>query len=372
MRKIKIFVKRVIGYINPKEIKIKREFKKEINDYFAQDFNDYPTLKVEKMDWEWLFLRMLNTTTGADLKSLRNLFEGFSKEKLIEIKRGRNIQNSTVTLVCAIKNNLTYLKKLLPYYRDLGVGHFVFIDNNSEDETADYLKDQDDVTLFSAPYSFNGVRKAGWKLQTISYIGLNKWYLWLDSDEFLAYPRMETIKLDEYLKTLYKQGIRNIGGFMLDMYPSHILLDEKESSENFYEEYVYFDKYNNCYQLRNDVLYGGMRGRLLDIYDLRLDKTPIVYCSKDNIPNGNHTTFPKRKNLSENYGCVLKHYKFLSSDIQTIKKRAKDANSGYSSFEAQQKYEKLIGQSAYDSKFSMRYEDSNSIMNFPFVKDLLK
>jgi hypothetical protein len=370
MREIKKFIKRAYGLVNPEERSQKAELKKDILDFFNQDFDGTLKISTEKDDWKNLFLKMLKTSTRAEVLMLQNLFIGFSKENLTLIKRAEKIDPSSVVALSAIKNNIVYLKTFLPYYRQMGVGNFILIDNNSDDGTIEFLNQQDDVTLYSAPYPFHGVRKAGWKLQALANYGLNRWYLWLDSDEFLAYPEMESVNINEYLDKLYKKGIRNIGGFMLDMYPSYKLLDSNESGDNFYQEYMYFDTYNPCYQIREDVLYGGMRGRLLNIYDLRLDKTPLVYCSKENIPNGNHTTFPFRKNLSKNYGCVLKHYKFLSSDLDKFKARARDEKSGYSSFEAQKKYEELIGMTAFCS-LSVKYEDSTSLNVFPFVRNLL-
>lgn len=371
MREFKEFLKRAYGFVNPKERSQKVKLKKDILGYFNQDFDATLKISIEKDDWKRLFLKMLETSTCAEVLVLQNLFTGFAKEKLMLIKRAKKIAPSSVVALSAINNNIIYLKNFLPYYREMGVGHFILIDNNSDDGTIEFLNQQDDVTLYSAPYPFHGVRKAGWKLQALANYGLNRWCLWLDSDEFLAYPEMESVKINEYLNRLYEKGIRNIGGFMLDMYPSYKLLDSNESGDNFYQDYLYFDKYNPCYQIRADVLYGGMRGRLLDIYDLRLDKTPLVYCSKENIPSGNHTTFPSRKNLSKNYGCVLKHYKFLSSDLDKFKARARDEKSGYSSFESQKKYEELIGMTAYSS-LSVKYEDSTSLGVFPFVRNFLK
>jgi len=326
----------------------------------------------DKDDWKQMFLDMFNVKSkGPSITYLESLFEGFANEKLEIVKESVTKDDCDAPIVvCAQKDNYIYLRRFLPYYRDLGVKHFVFIDNNSSDESFHYLEAQDDVTLFKAPFKFNGMKKVGWKLQALAYLGLNHWCLWLDADEFFAYPEMESVKLDKYVQILDKKGIKNVSGFMLDMYPSYKIFDEDVHPENFYEDYVYFDGDSDYYQLIDGMLRGGMRGRCLNLYNLRLDKTPLLYYAKDNFPDGNHTTFPLRKNPVNDFGCVLKHYKFLSSDKSKYQDFAKK-DSGYWSADIQRKYLDLACLSV-KSDNSILYKDSASISNFPFVKNLIK
>ena len=106
------------------------------------------------------------------------------------------------------------------------------------------------------------------------------------------------------------------------------------------------------------------------LYNLRLDKTPIIYYTKDNFPDGNHTTFPLRKNPINDFGCVLKHYKFLSSDKSKYQDFTKK-NSGYWNADIQKKYLDLADVSVKSDK-SLMYTDSTSIKVFPFIKDFIK
>jgi len=354
--------------IHPKKISERNSFLRTIlngisNANLSGKFSD------ENEAWQNIF-RMMIDEKSLSVSTIQLLYSGFAEEKLSLIKEAKTIKDFTSpVVVCTQKDNYVYLKKFLPYYRGLGVKHFVFIDNNSTDESYQYLLDQEDVTLFSAPYSFQGTKKAGWKLQALSYVGLNHWYLWLDSDEFLAYPQMESVKLDEYISYLSEHNIQNVGGFMLDMYPDYKLFEEDENPNNFYEDYVYFDPDSDYYHLEKGYLFGGMRGRCLDIYNLRLDKTPIIYCSETNIPCGNHSTVPSRKRLFKNYGCVLKHYKFLSSDKDKYKEIAKP-NSGYNSTKVLSKYMDLADMSVKDAN-SVKFIDSTSLSAFPYIKNML-
>lgn len=321
----------------------------------------------EKSQWQRLFEGMAKDVMGSR-KHIVKLLHGFAKEPLTLVKKASTINDfSAPIVVCTQKNNIVYLREFIPYYRKLGVKHFVFIDNNSTDESINFLKKQTDVTLFAAPYSFNGIKKAGWKLQALSFVGLNHWFLWLDSDEFLVYRGMEEINLCEYIKRMNEKKIINVGGFMLDMYPEYQLFNNEMSVDDFYKDYKFFDPDSEHYRLVSGGLFGGMRGRCLGLYNLRLDKTPLVYCCENNIPSGNHTTSPRRKHLEDNYGCVLKHYKFLPNEKEKYRAIAK-SDSGYASTESLKKYLDLTNVKIKDSK-SVKYVDSNSISVFPFVKD---
>ena len=368
--KIKNWVLRFITLYPSERKRRKTFFEKMILTFESLDLPG--NFSKEKDDWKKMFVDMYNfKSKSPSISYLENLFEGFAVEKLELIKESVNKDDYNAPIVvCTQKDNYIYLRKFLPYYRELGVKHFIFIDNNSSDESFHFLEGQDDVTLFKAPYPFKGMKKVGWKLQALSYVGLNHWCLWLDADEFLVYPEMENVKLDKYVKILEKKGIQNVSGFMLDMYPSYKIFDETESSENFYEEYVYFDGDSDYYKLINGMLRGGMRGRCLNLYNLRLDKTPIIFYTKGNFPDGNHTTFPLRKDPINDFGCVLKHYKFLSSDKRKYQDFAKK-DSGYWKADIQERYLDLTNMSV-KSDDSLLYTDSTSIRVFPFIKDFIK
>lgn len=366
----KIFVKVIkqlklgLDYFNPV---IRRErhcfLKRMTNSFDCLDLGG--EFSKDKDEWKQMFVDMCNSK--PPIVNFEKLFEGFVFERIKLIKEAVTKNNFDAPIViCTQKDNYVYLIKFLPYYRNLGVKHFVFIDNNSSDGSFDYLKAQDDVTLFSAPYAFNGTKKAGWKLQALSYIGLNHWYLWLDSDEFIVYPRMEEMKLHDYIQKLESKKIVNVRGFMLDMYPEYKLFDSAKSKDSFYSDYIYFDPDSNFYRMKNGKLSGGVRRRCLGI-NLRLDKTPLIYCKAGNIPRGNHSTYPAIKQPEENFGCVLKHYKFLPSEREKYKLIAK-ADSGYSSVGSLQKYMDLDGISI-KNRDSKVFLDSTALSLFPYVKD---
>lgn len=370
MNSFKKFLYYIYHFVNIKENKKKQSISKKIDKFFNSDINSN-AFKDGSQTWKDIFNMCLKQPLWEyELDNFSEMFEGFSNEKIKLIKRAKSCDDfSAPVVVCVQRNNQTYLNEFLPYYRNLGVKHFIFIDNNSNDSSYNFLLDQDDVTLYESKYPYSGRKKCGWSLQAIAENGLNHWYLWLDSDEFIVYPNIESVKLNEYIKILDANNIKNFGGFMLDMYPNGCIMSSSDDNL-FYKDYRYFDKNSDYYKFAGDNLFGGMRNRVLGLDNIRLDKTPLVYCDKSNIPVGSHDTLPKRFDLVNNFGCVLKHYKFLPSSGNKFKANAKDTNNGYQNQLAQQKYVDLINKDLmYEG--SVEFIDSSSLNVFPYVKDMV-
>src|ERR1700733_10581920 len=57
------------------------------------------------------------------------------------------LQPNDVVLVCLIKNGAFWLKTFIKHHTDLGIRHFVFVDNGSTDHTLEYLSSKDQVTV---------------------------------------------------------------------------------------------------------------------------------------------------------------------------------------------------------------------------------
>jgi hypothetical protein len=323
----------------------------------------------QKEDWIQSFQGLARR--NHSLKDLRVLINSFSSNNITLVKdRERKPGNSLeITVVCPVKNDLTYLKRFLPYYRNLGATGFIFIDNESSDGSREFLLKQPDVTLFSCPNPYNHFAKDGWVCRAIAYNGLNQWYLVLDSDEFLSYPGMENSQLDKLIRTLEENGIKAARGFMLDMYPDYPLFSKDKDPGRFMEDYRYFDPFSKWYNKNGDKLIGGMRARVLGVYTA-LQKTSLMRCSKGVFPYESTHNMNKDDGVAEGMFYVLRHYKFLPGDYDKMKATAVK-NTGYYSAERQRSYLSLAGVNVKDDN-SLRYADSTSLTAFPFIKELIK
>lgn len=328
----------------------------------------------ERGDWEHIFLTYIRECPASSVTYFRETLKGFFEEKLSLLFQSENmLDGSSVILVCSTKNDLTYLRRLLPYYRDMGIKNFVFVDNGSTDGSVDFLKTQPDTTVFSSKYSFDSRKIVGWKLQLIAHIGLNHWYLWLDSDEFFSYPHMEEVSIQSLTEALERKGLDHLRGFMLDMYPRYEMMDGLHEDDRFFDDYVYFDAENRFYHLLDKALTGGMRGRLMGLDGIRLDKIPLAYCKRDLLFITNHNVTPKAKQKEGDFGCVLRHYKFLPSDSGKYRVFADNDGGGHANKNIHQRYADAKEQGALYAMCgdSVQYTGSEDLMRFSFMRDYL-
>ena len=75
------------------------------------------------------------------LRRKRRILRGMRKSRELTPVQDNTarIKPADILLVCTFRNEQIRLPYFLKYYRDLGVSHFLFIDNGSEDGAAEYL-----------------------------------------------------------------------------------------------------------------------------------------------------------------------------------------------------------------------------------------
>ena len=126
-------------------------------------------LPLERKRW-----RLRALWKRRELKSVAN--------RTGEIRRGDVLVFSTM------RNERVRLPYFLKYYRDLGVKHFLIVDNGSDDGARDYLAAQEDVSFWSSKASY---KKARFGIDWLNWLqrryGHDHWTLVVDPDEFLIY-----------------------------------------------------------------------------------------------------------------------------------------------------------------------------------------
>ncbi|MCL2878859.1 MAG: glycosyltransferase family 2 protein [Treponema sp.] len=274
-------------------------------------------------------------------------------------------------LLCAVKNDLERVILQVNYHKKIGVRHFAYIDNNSNDGTFEWLKNQNDITLFSVDEIFSTCRKESWRKQAIDILGYNKWYLIIDSDEYFMYPGIETININKYVDFLEKKKIKSAFAPLIDMYSKNKLFSEYDTKSTMFETYCYFD--TNTYELTNhftmNIVKCGPRTRIFSSANYRerptLSKYPLTKVTRDML-FGAHKNFPFSNNLQTKGAIAYSlHYKFLPDDIQKYKDYA---SSGIAANES-------LGYKTYTRAFeqnpelSFYYEGSQKLNN---SMDLLK
>ncbi len=250
------------------------------------------------------------------------------------VDRTNSIHDKDILAFVTVRNEMERLPHFINYYRALGVDHFLFIDNDSDDGTQDYLQNQPDVSLWSTGHPYRlarfGMDWLGWLL--FKY-GHNHWCLTVDADELLTYPFDDTRKLQDLTKTLDRAGKRSFGAIMLDMYPKGPIGDQTyEPGSDPIKTLPYFDadNYHTKWHHYYDNLWirGGIRARHFfadqPARAPTLNKVPLVRWDRRFVyASSMHQMLPRHLNdvfgdQAQPTGALL-HTKFLPSIIAKSK-----------------------------------------------------
>jgi hypothetical protein len=263
-------------------------------------------------------------------KRRRFLFRVWRKRKQISVVRDQTNQISTdgILVFATVRNEIVRLPYFLKHYRDLGVEHFLIVDNASDDGTAAFLADQPDVSIWSTTHSYRlarfGVDWLGW-LQW--QFGDGHWCLTVDADELLVYPEYKARDLRQLTEWLGDQGQDAFGALMLDLYPkgplqeaTYVPGDDPTQTLDWFDGENYREQLHGYYG--NLWIQGGVRERAFFADDPAraptLNKTPLVrwswryaYVSSTHqiLPIRLHDVFDFTGNSKAS--GVLLHTKFL-------------------------------------------------------------
>ncbi len=173
-----------------------------------------------------------------------------------------------VLLMSVVRNEKIRLPFFLDYYRKLGVNHFLFVDNDSDDGSLEFLRTQPDVSVWQTKTSY---KKAGFGLDWSNYL-LRKyahghWVLTVDPDEFFIYPFCDTRPISALTDWLDSCAVRSFGTMLIDMYPEGPVDDEPyHEGQDPFEIARWFDAGNYMIsknpEYKNLWIQGGPRARV--------------------------------------------------------------------------------------------------------------
>jgi len=287
---------------------IKKALKKTSKVDFDEIYKNQDSVKKFK-DAIYSYAYINRNKTGAFLTAYHNKLV-----KPIRILQS-NLSKDCPIFICAAKNELTKIKLQVEYHRKIGVRHFAYVDNMSEDGSIEWLMEQPDVSLFSVDESYNSNSRNAWRRQITDYFGYNKWYLILDADELFIYPGIEKIDINQYINFLEKKKINSAFSPMIDMYSKNKLFEGNDRQSGILSEYCFFDTdtYKNEKELIRQCVTGGPRMRLFGESNTN-SKYALIKLSEEMLV-GTHENHPYKLNYKTNGAIAfLLHYKFLPSD----------------------------------------------------------
>ena len=271
----------------------------------------------------WTSYKMRLRRRRLKLRSLRKM-----RELRRVVDRTGAIGKEDVLLFATVRNERDRLSFFLSYYRRLGISHFCFIDNGSDDGTGEYLAGQDDVSLWSTRASYaRSPYRMDWLTGLLSRHGHGHWCLSVDVDEFLIYPFHDTRPLPALVDWLEASGARAFPAMQLDLYPKGpIQAADCGPGEDPLAAAPYFDGGNYLLSRNPDMgnlwIQGGPRARAFFADRPRkapaLNKIPLVkwdrryaYASSTHmlLPRGLNQTYDRQG--GETISGLLLHAKFL-------------------------------------------------------------
>jgi glycosyltransferase involved in cell wall biosynthesis len=254
------------------------------------------------------------------------------RELRVVIDRTRQLPRRAILCVMVVRNEADRLEYFLHHHRQLGVTHFLIVDNGSTDSTVRFLSDQMDVSLWATGASYKKSRFGlDWTNWLLLRHGHRRWCLTLDADELLVYPNWETRPLPALTRWLESCGRDSFGALMLDMYPEGPLSSAQVAlAGDPLSVLQWFDGGNYSLQvqprLRNLWIQGGPRARAFFAEDPRraptLNKVPLVkWHWRYAYFNSTHSILPARLNAvfdetgGEMTSGALLHTKFLHTIV---------------------------------------------------------
>lgn len=295
---------------------------------------------------------LLSIRYGKQLKLVKN--------KLNEI------QKNDIILFCTLRNEAIRIPFFLEYYRNLGVNHFIFVDNDSTDKFDEVIKGHDDVSVYHTKGDY---KKSNFGMHWLNYLlrkhGSNHWCMTCDPDEFLVHSsnKEQSLKhLTSYLDSVTRRFFFTI---MVDMYSEQKLGEtEYRMGDDPLKVCSYFDKvgyfYNPNEEMNSLWVQGGVRMRTLfkthPSKGPALNKTPLVkwkwYYS---YVSSMHTLLPRRLNAGYKYSLtgVLLHYKYMSLLAEKVEEEMV-RKQHYGNSEEYKKYQALFESSLFDENVSIK------------------
>jgi Glycosyl transferase family 2 len=130
----------------------------------------------------------------------------------------RKIPQHGVLCMALAHNEAARLRDFLRHHRQLGVVHFLILDDHSGDGTLEMLSAQDDVTVFAPNGTNYRDHKIAWRREILDNYAEGRWVLVPDMDELFVFPHSDSARLDAFIAHLGREGAQAVFAPMVEMY----------------------------------------------------------------------------------------------------------------------------------------------------------
>lgn len=242
-----------------------------------------------------------------------------------------------VTVVVVVKNGLFYLEEFFRHYGELGIRHYVFLDNGSTDGTIDRIRQEPGTVILQSTLPTAKFENDFRRYAAERYCQ-NRWCLYADIDELFEFEGQQDIGLAGLLRYMRENGYTALMAQMLDLFSTRSLRDEAttpfdqviKTHQHYDLEKIervpyhkgnhpltqgldYYLQHNQVPNEQLEFLFGGIRNKVFS-EQCCLTKHPLVFLDGQVEP-GVHPHFSAHLRVAD-FSALLRHYKFCDNPIQ--------------------------------------------------------
>ncbi|MBB4169221.1 glycosyltransferase family 2 protein [Rhizobium sp. BK538] len=288
------------------------------------------------------------------------------------VREVKSLTSADVPLIFVTHNDVVLLNAFIQHYRQLGVTRFICVDDVSTDGTREALLNEPDVDVWTSPVRFGQARRGrNWREGLFSKYGLDRWYVNVDSDEFLVYDDCFNQPLPALIRMLEAQNLKRMAAPMLDMYPKLSEVGAKSTSIDKpwrFSRYFDGDSYVSTLKKRGVSVRGGPRGRKFGEGN-ELIKYPLIFWDRTCLFGSSlHQPLPYGRNFPSVWGVIL-HFKFFTN----YKTKITEAAEGKQHYNSSEHYQKMMdvlhreGEIDFSYDQSIRYEGPQQLIDHGFM-----
>ena len=291
---------------------------------------------------------------------------------------------ATHVAVIICKNEYVHLPALLKHHRAIGIEHFIYIDNASNDKSVEYMIDQKDVSVLVSTQAYKDFRfSVDWLEAAFTNFCYGKWVLVIDADELFVYDDFENKSIASLTQYADSQGYDSFLAPMVDMYNKGKLSNAILNDNIPYTVCNYFDnKKTMDIQVKETfgpysnapVYASGLRARVFGKYNFAPSHSYLnqKYCLFKYKPThkfieglhfmGNHNPAPIR--------AALLHFKYHAGFYDKVHEQILSGQHWNGSQEYKRYLNKLEQNndlSLYDEKVSIEYTGSSSLIDTGYM-----
>ncbi|OAP35811.1 hypothetical protein AU381_16630 [Sinorhizobium glycinis] len=310
-------------------------------------------------------LRTLYDSWRVTARERRNI----EKVTITPTKEMRPLEAADLPLIFVTHNEMALIPAFLSHYRRLGVTRFICLDDLSTDGSREYLLDQPDVDVWTSPIRFEAARRGRrWREALFECYGYNRWYLNVDSDEFLVYDQCLREPLKALIEVLEEHGIKRLPAPMLDFYPAGDGTSGNGNMPWHAVDHIDCSGYEIGFLKRGISVKGGPRKRLFG-EDNELIKYPLIYWDKwCRFGSSIHRPLPYNRNFSPIWGVLL-HFKFFTNYREKIAEAVsnKQHYNGSQHYQALQRELDNAGAIQFVGEPSIRFLNPEQLIDLGFM-----